>query len=109
MKYCTNCGAQIADEAVICVHCGCATGRTMPSAQTSDDTLQIIIKIFLIIGCVTLGWTLIPLAWCVPITVSIFNKMRNHEPIGTGLKICTLLFVNLVAGICLLCADDSQL
>ncbi len=25
MKYCQNCGAQIADEAVICVHCGVAT------------------------------------------------------------------------------------
>ena len=28
MKYCTKCGKQIHDEAVICVHCGCATEST---------------------------------------------------------------------------------
>lgn len=25
MKYCKNCGSEIEDEAVVCVHCGCAT------------------------------------------------------------------------------------
>lgn len=29
MKYCRNCGAEVADEAVICVKCGCSlTGET---------------------------------------------------------------------------------
>lgn len=107
MKYCSHCGAQIEGEAVVCVYCGCATGRSVPQpARPKDDTMQVIIKVFLIIGCVSLGWALIPLAWCIPITVSIFNKMNKHEPVSTGLKVCALLFVNIVAGICLLVEDE---
>ncbi len=30
--YCKNCGQQIADQAVICVHCGVATGVPTPVA-----------------------------------------------------------------------------
>ena len=65
-----------------------------------------VIKVFLILSCVGLGWAIIPLAWCIPMTVSIFRKLNSGEPIGTGLKVCTLLFVNLVAGILLLCMED---
>lgn len=28
MKYCSKCGKEIVDEAVICVHCGCKTEYT---------------------------------------------------------------------------------
>ena len=69
--------------------------------------MHTVIKVFLIIGCVTQGWLLIPLAWCLPITISIFNSLRDRRPIGTGMKICTLLLVNVVAGICLLCMNDE--
>ena len=107
MKYCSHCGNQILDEAVICVHCGCSTdGRIQSRTSQSDNTLETVIKVFLIIGCVSFGWMLLPLAWCIPMTVTIFKKLNNNEPIGMGLKICTLLFVNIVAGICLLCRND---
>lgn len=33
MKYCSNCGNQLADESVICPRCGCATGNN-PYAYT---------------------------------------------------------------------------
>lgn len=35
MAYCSHCGKQIADQAVICVNCGCRTGAvyTPPSVQ----------------------------------------------------------------------------
>ena len=33
--FCNNCGKEISDEAVICVHCGVATGRPMPGAQVN--------------------------------------------------------------------------
>ena len=107
MKYCSHCGAEIKDEAVVCIRCGCHTGvGGKIQVNSKDDTMQTIIKVFLIIGCVSIGWAIIPLAWCIPITVNIFKKLKSGEPISTGLKICTLLFVNLVAGICLLCSDD---
>lgn len=107
--FCTSCGAEVRDEAVVCVNCGCAIKRTRPlvEPEPKDDTMKMVIKVFLILGCISLGWMLLPLAWCIPITVSVFNKMEREEPVGTGLKICVLLFVSLVAGICLLCMDEN--
>lgn len=111
MKYCVHCGNCIHDEAVVCVKCGRSVEQPRPAQSITDDTneiMQIVVKVFLILGCIAYGWMIIPLAWCIPITVSIFNKMRNKQPISTGLKVCTLIFVNLIAGICLLCMNDSE-
>ncbi len=109
--FCTHCGAEINDEAFICVKCGCKVYEKAPDIKVkneSDDTMSVVIKVFLIFGCISQGWLLIPLAWCVPITVNIFNCMKNGTPISTGMKVCTLIFVNLIAGICLLCMDDNE-
>lgn len=107
MKYCTHCGAQIEDEAVVCIHCGCRADNTQKTSGEKDDTLSTVIKVFLVLGCIGCGWLLIPLAWCIPITVSIFKKLDSGEPISTGLKVVTLIFVNMIAGICLLCKNDN--
>lgn len=109
MKYCVHCGAEIHEEAVICVNCGCEVAPIKPAVATTnnDDTLTIVIKILLILGCIAQGWLILPLAWCLPITISIFRALRDKKPIGTGLKVCALLFVNTIAGICLLCANDN--
>ena len=66
MKYCTHCGAEMLDDAVVCVKCGCSV---KPPAK-KDDTMKLIVKIFMILGCISFGWALIPLAWCIPMTVS---------------------------------------
>ena len=112
MKFCTKCGAEMHDEAVVCVKCGCsAADITKPvTAQTNggDDTLTMIVKIFLIIGCIAQGWMIVPLAWCLPITLSIFKCFKENRPVGTGLKVCALLFVNMIAGICMLCMKDND-
>jgi hypothetical protein len=96
------------EEAVICVKCGCSVENFVPAVQMQKqkDTLSTVIKVFLILACVVQGFLLIPLAWCLPITINIFNRLNNQQPISTGLKVCTLLFVSLIAGICLLCIDD---
>lgn len=108
--FCVHCGAQIHDEAVVCVKCGCSVERrpAVPVKSSTDDSLHVVIKVFLILGCIAQGWMLIPLAWCIPMTVKIFHCLRDGKPISTGLKVCTLLFVNLIAGICLLCMNDRQ-
>ena len=109
MKYCIHCGAEIHEEAVVCIKCGRSVESAKPAVKNDgDDVMGIVIKVFLILGCIAQGWLLIPLAWCLPITISIFNSLRDKKPIGTGLKVCTLLFVNLIAGICLLCMDNDQ-
>ena len=46
---------------------------------------------------------LIPLAWVIPMTV----KVAKEGPLGTGFKVCTLLFVNLISGILLLCDKNN--
>lgn len=56
-----------------------------------------------VIGC------LIPLAWTIPMTVHLKKKLNANQPIGTGFKVCTLLFVNLISGILLLCRNEEGL
>jgi hypothetical protein len=106
MKFCEKCGKEIADEAVICPGCGC--GIAQKKTDGGKDGLAVAAKIFLIIGCIAQGWLLLPLAWCLPITISACNKMKRGEPVGTGLKICSLLFVSMIGGILLLCRSDEQ-
>lgn len=106
MKFCQKCGKEIAEEAIICPGCGCAIAETR--GKGGNDGLAVASKVFLILGCIAQGWMLLPLAWCLPITISICNKMKNNEPIGTGLKVCALLFVSLIGGILLLCRSDDK-
>lgn len=114
MKYCSHCGNEIMDEAVICPKCGCpvSSNQTVvtPNKVVKDDSSQImktIAKIFMVIGCISTGWVLIPLAWTLPMTISYFKKVDNGEKCTTGFKICSLIFVNLIAGILML-VDPEQ-
>ena len=95
------------DEAVICPGCGCGV-TAKQEGNGGNDGLAVASKIFLILGCIAQGWLLIPLAWCLPITISVCNKMKANQPVGTGLKVCSLLFVNLIGGILLLCRSDEK-
>lgn len=108
MKYCQKCGKEIMDETVICPGCGCKVEGEKQTKNAGNDGLAIAAKIFLILGCIAQGWLLVPLAWCLPITISICNQMKRGEPVGMGLKICSLLFVNLIGGILLLCRSDEK-
>lgn len=145
MKYCTHCGAEIHDEAVICIHCGCAVkpeqnvgGIQQQTQDNGTSGLLTAAKIIMIIttaavpaigglfgfyflllgsasqvtGLVIFGiyfaiLCIITLAWCVPMTKSLMRKIRTREPISTGFKVCTLIFVNVVAGILLLCHHEE--
>ena len=49
---------------------------------------------------------IIPLCWVLPMRKKILKAMKNGTNLTTGFKICTLLFVNLIAGILLLCSKD---
>lgn len=132
MKYCTHCGKEIEDEAVVCVHCGCATNDN--KAKPQNNSLGKVALVFMILGCVFMPISIwskcfdyfetaetiivgiiglifgcLPLAWCIPMTVHYSRKYKNGESVGTGFKVCTLLFVSLVAGILLLCIPkDNQ-
>ncbi len=101
MKYCSKCGKELDDEAVVCTNCGCAVPNKNNVSNASG--IQTAAKVFMIIGIVaTAFFYLIPLAWTIPMTIYYFNKCNNGEKVGVGFKICSLLFVSLIAGILML-------
>lgn len=107
MKFCSNCGAQMVDEAVICVSCGTPATPTKAAGNVTRNSGTVTaIKVFMILSTIFYGLYIIPLAWCIPMTVVYFKKVKNNQPIGTGFKVCTLLFVNLIAGILMLTDKD---
>lgn len=82
-------------------------GQYIPYAKPQDNSMNTVIKVFMILSCVFGAcFYLIPLAWRVPMTVHAFKKLDAGEPIGTGFKVCTLLFVGLIPGILLLVRND---
>ena len=110
--FCSKCGSEIMEEAVICPKCGCYTSnanvskinKSVKSTQTSS--LKTAAKILMIISCVCMGFWFFTLAWTIPMTINYNNKIKTGESIGTGFKICTLLFVNVIAGILMLCDNN---
>ena len=158
MKFCTNCAAQIADDAAVCPNCGAAQAAPQQNyateqpyaapqqpyaapqqpyvdpqqayanqqtyvnqqpygvpqqpygdpyaAPAKSSGLSTAAKIFMIIATVVQGIYILPLAWCLPMTLSYCKKVKNNQPIGIGFKICSLLFVNTIAGILMLCDKD---
>ncbi len=108
MKFCQKCGKELVDDSIVCTGCGCSVVQEKAVVNSGNDGLAIASKIFLILGCVLQGWMLIPLAWCLPITISICGKMNRGEKVGTGLKVWALLLVSLIGGTLLLCRSDEQ-
>ena len=132
MKYCSKCGSEIADEAVVCPKCGCAVDNVKTSS--SGNGIKTATKVFLVLSCVSscimtliyficamvaiadgsggLFFTYLllslPSFWVVPMTISYFSKVKNGEILGTGFKVCTLIFVNIVAGILMLCDNGAE-
>ena len=130
MKYCTKCGNELMDEAVICPKCGCmveganlnngpkqneadenlfTSGNTpTPQDTTKTSNYVTVIKVFLILGCIAMAVFSygIALAWCIPMTIYYFRQVEKKQPIGMAFKICTLLFVSLIAGIFMLCDKE---
>ncbi len=110
MKYCTNCGTQLADEAHVCSQCGTALGQAPAQqgcAPAQVSGLATAAKILMIISTVVMGFYLFPLAWCLPMTISYSKKLKQGQPVSTGFKICTLLFVNTISGILMLCDKNN--
>ena len=66
------------------------------------DGMLLINVIFIILLCLS------SLAWTIPMTVNVCRKLKNNQPISTALKVCTLIFVNTIAGILLLCMRNEN-
>ena len=110
MKYCSHCGSQLVDDAVVCTNCGCAA-ENVPVKEEKEEknTLRMIAKIFMLLGCIGSAFLyLIPLCWTIPMTVYYWKAVKNNTPVSTAFKVCSLIFVNLVAGILMLCDHNEK-
>lgn len=62
--------------------------------------------IFCLISTIISGFALIPLIWCIPMTIRVYKAYKGEDYLTVGFKVCVLLFVSLVSGILLLCDQD---
>ena len=46
MKYCSHCGAQIDDNAVICVKCGCSVAQNNTNPQDAPNAGFAVLRVF---------------------------------------------------------------
>jgi|SRR5574344_540667 uncharacterized membrane protein YvbJ len=105
MKYCPKCGAECGDNDNVCTKCG--EKLTVTPVKKPDETVNTVIKVFNILSCVCLGFTIIGLAWAIPMTLNANKKMKNGEPFGVALSVCTLIFLSTVSGILMLVQDST--
>lgn len=48
---------------------------------------------------VVLGWTLLPLAWMIPMTVMSWGIYKGTRVNTVAFDVCNLLFVNTIGGV----------
>ena len=59
-----------------------------------DRNLRLTAFILNIISMVALGWTLLPLAWMIPMTVMSWGIYKGARANTVAFGVCNLLFVN---------------
>lgn len=65
--------------------------------------METVAKVFIIIGMIAGFWSILPVIF----GAIALSKMKKNQ-LTTGWKVCVLLFVNLIAGILLLCMPEAQ-
>lgn len=78
------------------------------SVNSSDDTLRLIAFILNLLTTVSVGWTIVPLAWMIPMTVVSWGIYKRTKKNTTAFGVCTLIFVNVVSGILLLVSTKED-
>ena len=64
----------------------------------SDRNLRLAAFTLNIISMVALGWTLLPLAWMIPMTVMSWGIYKGTRANTVAFGVCNLLFVNTIGG-----------
>jgi hypothetical protein len=83
---------------------------TTPTTTTpeTDKTLRLLAFIFNLVSTISIGWTIIPLAWMIPMTVISYGIYKGTKDNTTTFGVCTLIFVSLVSGILLLVSKKDR-
>ena len=80
-----------------------SSGKWLNSEAKSS--LDLVIKVFMLIVTIVTGFAIIPLIWTVPMTMHAFRQADQKQPYGIAFSVCTIIFVSRVAGICMLVRD----
>lgn len=82
---------------------------SQPTGVTeSDTTLRLIAFILSLISTISVGWLIIPLLWMVPMTIISWGIYKGTKRNTTAFGVCTLLFLNFIAGILLLVSKKDR-
>ncbi|MCL1837388.1 MAG: zinc ribbon domain-containing protein [Treponema sp.] len=85
MKYCAHCGAEINDEAVVCVKCGCSTTKTDLPVVNKVNTLDV----------PSAGWAVLSFffTWLGAIMFLVWRKSspQKANSCAQGLAIATIV------------------
>jgi len=115
--FCKKCGKEILESDKYCPYCGEKQFEEINLVINSeecdfdkDSSFILVAKIFLIIGMVAQGIFILPLGWVLPIGLKTYNMLseakKKEELITWG--ILSLLFINLIAGIFILCIPEKK-
>jgi hypothetical protein len=129
--YCPKCGAKVGNSSSSNEFTYTNTntnynydGGTSNNVQNNNDSTLLKVGfafgIVNIVACVFMFFTylvyywpvafcyLIPLFWDIPMVIYVYKAMKDSSiRLSTAFKVCYLLFVNLIGGICLLCIRDN--
>ena len=79
-----------------------------PTTTDNDTTLRLVAFIFCLVSTISVGWTLIPLAWMIPMTVISYGIYKGTKKNTVAFGVCTLIFVSVVSGILLLVSKKDE-
>ena len=95
MKFCSKCGQEVNEEAVICIHCGCSVETATPEA-----TPQKKLNVFALVGfIVSLASLLIDFGGIVGLVGLIFSSIALRQLKTDGKKGKGFAITGLVVGI----------
>ena len=124
--FCHHCGKEVENGNKFCPSCGALQdnysdddryeeAEVVNSSKKDDKVaseaqtgLDLAIKILMVLSTVAFGFFLIPLIWTVPMTMHAFKQAEKNEPYGIGFSICSLIFVNTIAGILMIIRDTYK-
>ena len=87
---------QVADRPVTC------------NLSDKDKKLRMSAFVFSIISTVVAGVFILPLAWCIPMTVHLWGIYKGKKQNSVAFGICELFFCSFIGGILLLVSTKEK-
>lgn len=74
--------------------------QSKSTSNTQDGSVLLLIAfIFNVIATVLISWTLIPLAWMIPMTIHSWRLYKGTRENTMTFGICSLLFMGVISGV----------